>query len=322
MGTHCRRRGSRRGTRDLAGADAAADADACRAVSGLSTTARWTAPRASATAEAELAARADRRDSLDIRPLSTAARERYVDSWQHVQLQFVDDPAAAVCGCRHPDPVRHGRSRLPGRRLRTACRRHLGRPPARGRELPGGTSPRTVERPRRRHHRGSAAGDAPLPRPLRRARRGDRRRAPAARPRSGGRRGVPLCAGNPAAVSHLGSQRTGLWDPKNCTIGLAQASPGSFRIRNTRFQRRGDGMTPEVRIQAAADQLEARWRDDPRWMGVERTYTATTSCGCAARSAPSRRWPASARSGSGSSSSATSPCARSARSPAARPCRW
>jgi isocitrate lyase len=34
-------------------------------------------------------------------------------------------------------------------------------------------------------------------------------------------------------------------------------------------------MTPDARIQAEADQLEARWRDDPRWQGVERTYTAT-----------------------------------------------
>jgi isocitrate lyase len=31
-------------------------------------------------------------------------------------------------------------------------------------------------------------------------------------------------------------------------------------------------MTPEARIQAAADQLEAAWRADPRWKGVERTY--------------------------------------------------
>jgi isocitrate lyase len=34
-------------------------------------------------------------------------------------------------------------------------------------------------------------------------------------------------------------------------------------------------MTPDARIQAEADQLEARWRDDPRWVGVERTYGAT-----------------------------------------------
>jgi isocitrate lyase len=33
-------------------------------------------------------------------------------------------------------------------------------------------------------------------------------------------------------------------------------------------------MTPEARIQAAADQLEAAWRDDPRWEGIERTYGA------------------------------------------------
>jgi isocitrate/methylisocitrate lyase len=34
-------------------------------------------------------------------------------------------------------------------------------------------------------------------------------------------------------------------------------------------------MTPHARIQAQADQLDARWRDDPRWRGIERTYTAT-----------------------------------------------
>jgi isocitrate lyase len=33
-------------------------------------------------------------------------------------------------------------------------------------------------------------------------------------------------------------------------------------------------MTPDARIQAEADQLEARWRDDPRWAGVRRTYGA------------------------------------------------
>ena len=33
-------------------------------------------------------------------------------------------------------------------------------------------------------------------------------------------------------------------------------------------------MTPDARIQAEADQLEARWRDDPRWAGVKRTYGA------------------------------------------------
>src|SRR5437588_4506613 len=36
-------------------------------------------------------------------------------------------------------------------------------------------------------------------------------------------------------------------------------------------------MTPDSRIQAEADQLEARWRDDPRWRGVERTYGAAAA---------------------------------------------
>jgi isocitrate lyase len=34
-------------------------------------------------------------------------------------------------------------------------------------------------------------------------------------------------------------------------------------------------MTPEARIQVEADQLEARWREDSRWAGIERSYTAT-----------------------------------------------
>jgi isocitrate lyase len=33
-------------------------------------------------------------------------------------------------------------------------------------------------------------------------------------------------------------------------------------------------MTPDVRMQAQADQIDARWRDDPRWRGIERTYSA------------------------------------------------
>jgi hypothetical protein len=47
-------------------------------------------------AEAELAAREERRRKLDIRPLSAASRERYVETWQSVQAQFVDDPRGAV----------------------------------------------------------------------------------------------------------------------------------------------------------------------------------------------------------------------------------
>jgi hypothetical protein len=49
-------------------------------------------------AEADLAEREQRHDEHDIRPLSAAARERYVASWQQVQAQFVDDPSVAVSG--------------------------------------------------------------------------------------------------------------------------------------------------------------------------------------------------------------------------------
>jgi hypothetical protein len=47
-------------------------------------------------AEAELQARDQRRRQLEIRPLSPAARDRYVQNWQDVQAQFVDDPRGAV----------------------------------------------------------------------------------------------------------------------------------------------------------------------------------------------------------------------------------
>jgi hypothetical protein len=47
-------------------------------------------------AESELAARRERREQLEIRPLSSAARERYAQQWQIVQVQFVDNPSGAV----------------------------------------------------------------------------------------------------------------------------------------------------------------------------------------------------------------------------------
>jgi hypothetical protein len=47
-------------------------------------------------AESELAARQERREQLDVRPLSSAARERYTSQWQNVQAQFVDNPSGAV----------------------------------------------------------------------------------------------------------------------------------------------------------------------------------------------------------------------------------
>jgi hypothetical protein len=47
-------------------------------------------------AEAELAAREQRRRDLEIRPLPESARARYLERWQIVQAEFVDDPRAAT----------------------------------------------------------------------------------------------------------------------------------------------------------------------------------------------------------------------------------
>jgi C4-dicarboxylate-specific signal transduction histidine kinase len=46
--------------------------------------------------EEELARRLRRRDQLPVHPLDPAARERYLESWQDAQAQFVDVPEAAV----------------------------------------------------------------------------------------------------------------------------------------------------------------------------------------------------------------------------------
>jgi hypothetical protein len=47
-------------------------------------------------AEAELSTRVERREQLDIRPLSAESRERYLGAWRDVQAKFVDDPPGAV----------------------------------------------------------------------------------------------------------------------------------------------------------------------------------------------------------------------------------
>jgi hypothetical protein len=47
-------------------------------------------------AERELEERRERREQLEIRELSPAARERYAESWRTVQTRFVDDPGGAV----------------------------------------------------------------------------------------------------------------------------------------------------------------------------------------------------------------------------------
>ena len=47
-------------------------------------------------AEAELHAREKRVQALDIRPLSTDDRARFIGDWRRVQAEFVDNPKAAI----------------------------------------------------------------------------------------------------------------------------------------------------------------------------------------------------------------------------------
>jgi hypothetical protein len=47
-------------------------------------------------AERDLAERERMRETLDIRPLSQAARERYTREWRYAEARFVDDPGWAA----------------------------------------------------------------------------------------------------------------------------------------------------------------------------------------------------------------------------------
>src|SRR6266545_5468688 len=47
-------------------------------------------------AEAELAARQERVQKLNIRDLSAEDRERYIETWRSTQSRFVDEPVAAI----------------------------------------------------------------------------------------------------------------------------------------------------------------------------------------------------------------------------------
>jgi FtsZ-interacting cell division protein ZipA len=49
-----------------------------------------------AKAEAELSEREKRVEKLDIKPLDSAERNRFIESWKDVQARFVDDPARAI----------------------------------------------------------------------------------------------------------------------------------------------------------------------------------------------------------------------------------
>lgn len=52
------------------------------------------------SAEADLAARQERRSRLQINPLPQATRERFIEEWRTVQQQFVDQPSHALVSAR------------------------------------------------------------------------------------------------------------------------------------------------------------------------------------------------------------------------------
>jgi hypothetical protein len=57
---------------------------------------RTVADRGRGDAEKRLSEVEHRREELEIRPLTTAARERYLDDWRRAEARFVDDPHDAV----------------------------------------------------------------------------------------------------------------------------------------------------------------------------------------------------------------------------------
>ena len=175
-------------------------------------------------AEAELQAREERRQQLEIRPLSQAARDRYLQSWQSVQAQFVDDPRSAVASADSLIQSVMTRARLPGRGFRPARRRRLRRPPAGRRELPARTPARPGKRGRQRLDRGPPSGDAPLPGALRRARRTRRRPADHTRTTQPARRHRPPAKRKDGA---LGGRR-----PVHQEILCALQLPPPFGVLN------------------------------------------------------------------------------------------
>jgi hypothetical protein len=126
-------------------------------------------------AESELEQRRRRRAELDVRPLAPGARTRYADEWRSVQARFVDDPPGAV-----------GQADT----LVTQVMRERGYPMDDFEQRAADVSvdhPDVVDDYRSAHDistigqrpgrdRGSAPGDGALPRPLRAAARGRRRR--------------------------------------------------------------------------------------------------------------------------------------------------
>ena len=127
-------------------------------------------------AEAELKARAERHDELDLRPLDPRDRDAYRARWQDVQAKFVDDPDGAV---QDADGLIQDVMRQRGIPSTNSTR---ARPTSRSTTPTWSrtTAPLTASPSRAsaaRRARTSCAGDPALPVAVRRARRGDRRSA-------------------------------------------------------------------------------------------------------------------------------------------------
>ena len=123
----------------------------------------------------ELTTRERKRDKLDIVPLTPSALSEFTARWREVQAGFVDNPATAVGVADRLVTEVMRRTGLSRRRFRPAGRRHLGRPPADRRQLPGG-----ARHPRLGaacQHRATARGVRALPGAVREvARNPDRQR--------------------------------------------------------------------------------------------------------------------------------------------------
>ena len=133
--------------------------------SAPSTTARSTRPAAVGRPNASSRERQKRHDELDIKPLSPeCARPLPASSGTSTQARFVDDPNGCGVGSGRPRPAGDAGPRLPGRRLRAARRRHLGRASRPRREVPhGARRSRVRASAARRRRRICATRVRPLP---------------------------------------------------------------------------------------------------------------------------------------------------------------
>jgi len=108
-------------------------------------------------AESSLEKRAERVDNLHIQPLAPEDRVRFIDSWAKVQAGFVDGPGRAVT---EADKLLGDVMSTRGYPMSDFEQRggYLRGPPARPRQLPGGSSRRDAPDAWRGQHRRSAKG--------------------------------------------------------------------------------------------------------------------------------------------------------------------